>query len=275
MDVDAGDGLILHARKRGDGNGLILLHGFTGSLETWAPFEAQFAATHTVVAVDMPGHGLSSAPSDPERYSLDRFADDLALVMDATGLERAVVLGYSMGGRAALRFALLHPERASGLVLESVSPGIADATRRKERIDSDIKLADSIEQHGIASFVDRWERLSLWDSQKNLPAGERQSLREQRLRNVPLGLANSLRGAGAGALPALDNRLAGISAPTLILAGEFDAAYTQHGAVLERAIPHSRLSVIPRAGHAVHLEQPGTFAQAVVAFLTQLAEPII
>ncbi len=275
MDVDAGDGLILHARKSGDGNGLILLHGFTGSLETWAPFEAQFAATHTVVAVDMPGHGLSSAPSDPERYSLDRFADDLASVMDAMGLERAVILGYSMGGRAALRFALLHPERVSALVLESVSPGFADALRRKERIDSDASLAESLERDGIERFVDRWERLSLWDSQKNLPARERMRLREQRLRNSPRGLANSLRGAGAGALPALESRLADISAPALILAGELDAAYTHHGAVLERAIPHSRMSVIPRAGHAVHLEQPVAFAQAVVAFLTQLAEPII
>jgi 2-succinyl-6-hydroxy-2,4-cyclohexadiene-1-carboxylate synthase len=269
--VDAGDELQLHVALSGDGPPVVLLHGFTGSSETWTPLRAQLDATHRVIALDLPGHGRSSAPEAPARYALDRFADDLARVLDALGVERTALLGYSMGGRAALRAARRHPERIAALVLESTSPGIVDPVVRATRVRADEALADAIERDGVPAFVEWWERLPLWDSQRSLSAQVRANLRAQREANVPRGLANSLRGAGAGVDHSMLDRLADVDVPTLLIAGALDTAYVGHGRQMQRLLPHARLSVVPNAGHAVHLERPELFAAEISAFLEEMA----
>lgn len=269
-DIDVGDGLTLHVAMSGSGPPLVLLHGFTGSGEIWAPLRAGFSAAHTVIAVDLPGHGRSSAPADPQRYTLTRFADDLAHVLDALAVERTALLGYSMGGRAALRFALSHGDRLAALILESTSPGISDDALRSERLASDNSLADSIERDGIERFVERWEQLPLWSSQSNLSDDARAKLHAQRLENDPAGLANSLRGAGAAVeLPVLD-RLAEIHAPTLLIAGALDSKYVELGRLIQKSLPDARMAIVPGAGHAVHFERPDAFATAMSEFLRNI-----
>ena len=265
--VDVGDGLRLRVVSSGHGAPLLLLHGFAGSAETWTPLRDAIADRFTIHAVDLPGHGRSGAPEQPGRYALARLADDLARMLDALDAETVALLGYSLGARAALRFALDHPARVRVLVLESVSPGIADPAERAERRAADAALADLIEREGIAAFVDRWERLPLWASQAALAEPVRASLRAQRLANLPRGLANSLRGAGAAADPPVVERLATLGAPTLIIAGALDAKYVGLGRIMERSLAHARLSVVEGAGHAVHLEQPEAFAALVAEFL--------
>jgi 2-succinyl-6-hydroxy-2,4-cyclohexadiene-1-carboxylate synthase len=269
--IDTGDGLQLHVTLSGDGPPLVLLHGFTGSAETWAPLRTQLEPAHRIVAIDLPGHGRSSVPESPARYALERFADDLSRVLDALGIERTVMLGYSMGGRAALRFAHRHPERLTALVLESTSPGIADSALRASRVQADESLADAIERDGVHAFVDRWEQLPLWDSQRSLPVEVRAGLRAQREGNTPRGLANSLRGAGAGVDRSMLDQLAEIGVPTLLIVGALDAAYVGHGRQMEERLPRARLVVVPHAGHTVHLERPELFAAEVSAFLEEMA----
>jgi 2-succinyl-6-hydroxy-2,4-cyclohexadiene-1-carboxylate synthase len=269
-DIDVGDGLRLHVMVDGAGPPLVLLHGFTGSVESWAPLRAAFGAAHTAIAVDLPGHGRSSAPPEPSRYGLDRFADDLARVLDTLGMARVALLGYSMGGRAALRFALRHPDRVAALALESTSPGIADAAQRADRLAADLALADSIEREGVQAFVARWERLPLWESQRELPESVRASLRTQREANRPDGLANSLRGAGAGVDPSVLDRLPALRTPTLLVAGALDTKFATLARRMERVLPRGCLTVVPRAGHAVHLERPSELAAAVTAFLRDI-----
>lgn len=272
--VDVGDGLRLHVSADaadGDAPAVLLLHGFTGSGGTWGPLRAALAGAYPTpyrtLAVDLPGHGRSGAPADPARYALDRTADDLARVLDALGVPRAAVLGYSLGGRLALRFALRHPDRLAALVLESASPGVADAAERATRVTADAVLADALERDGVEAFVDRWERLPLWASQAALPAEVRAALRRQRLANDARGLANSLRGAGAGADEPVLGRLGEIRAPALLVAGALDAKYVALGRAMVGALPGARLAVVEGAGHAVHLERPGEFARLVRRFL--------
>jgi 2-succinyl-6-hydroxy-2,4-cyclohexadiene-1-carboxylate synthase len=266
-DVDVGDGLRLHVARSGAGPPVVLLHGFTGSTDTWAPLRGPLGESHAVIAVDLPGHGRSTAPAKPARYGLGRFADDLARVRDTLAIDRVAVLGYSMGGRAALRFALRHSDRIAALVLESTSPGIVDPVHRAERVASDGALAESIERDGVRAFVERWEQLPLWESQRALPAATRALWRAQRMANTPHGLANSLRGAGAGVDEPVLDRLGTIVAPTLLLVGALDAPYLALGRVMEHALTNARLRAVPDAGHAVHLEQPDAFVRAVAAFL--------
>ena len=265
--VDVGDGMRLHLAIGGSGPPLVMLHGFTGSAESWAPLRAGLGASHTTIAIDLPGHGGSSAPDEPARYALDRFADDLARVLDALGIGRVALLGYSMGGRAALRFALRQPGRLAALLLESTSAGIGDPARRAERRASDDALADAIERDGVHAFVERWERLPLWESQRALPDEVRALLRAQRQDNVPHGLANSLRGAGAGVDRPVDDRLSDIRAPTLLVVGALDTRFVALGRLLEAALPNARTIVVPEAGHAVHVERPQHFTTAVTEFL--------
>lgn len=262
------NGVRLHVEVTGEGPAVLLLHGFTGSAETWAPHRAAWEG-FTAVAVDLLGHGRSDCPADPARYRVERCVEDLLAVLDRLGFGRAAVLGYSMGGRVALRLALRAPERVWALVLESASPGIEDPEERAARVRSDDALAADIERDGIEAFVARWEALPLWASQARLPAEVRERLRAQRLRNSPVGLANSLRGMGAGQEEPVLDRLDRLTLPVLLLAGALDGKYCGLAREMARRLPCARLAVVPEAGHAVHLEQPAAFQAAVRAFLQE------
>lgn len=260
-------GVSLHVETAGAGAPLVLLHGFTGSGESWRQHVPAFATRFLTLTIDLLGHGRSDAPADPGRYGIERVADDVLAVLDQLGLTRAAALGYSMGGRLALFLATVAPERISALVLESSSPGIRAPAERRERAARDTALADAIERDGITAFVDRWERLPLFATQARLPDAERAAQRAQRLAQSPRGLANSLRGMGQGVQPPLFERLATIPMPALIVAGALDPAYCALGHEMTRLIPNARLAIIPDAGHAVHLEQPEAFRVTVREFL--------
>lgn len=263
--IDA-NGVRLNVDLQGEGPALLLLHGFTGSSATWTPHMAAFNG-FTTVAIDLLGHGNSDAPSDSSRYRMERCVDDLTTVLDQLEIERAAVLGYSMGGRMALQFALGVPARLWALVLESASPGIDDAAEREDRVRSDAALADEIEQNGIEAFVDRWQAIPLFASQSRLSEAARDELRCQRLRNRAVGLANSLRGAGAGQEAPVLGRLGELRVPTLLIAGALDQKYVAFANKMSDALPCARTQIVPDAGHATHLEQPEAFDRLVGEFL--------
>jgi 2-succinyl-6-hydroxy-2,4-cyclohexadiene-1-carboxylate synthase len=266
MQLQVND-ITINVEVAGAGWPLLLLHGFTGSAATWAPHTLRFAPHLRTIAPDLIGHGQSDSPPDPERYRMERCVADLLALLDALHVDRADVLGYSMGGRVALHLAAAAPGRVRSLVLESSSPGIADPPERQARIAADAALANSIERDGLEAFVDRWERLPLFASQAALPAGTRARLRDQRLRNSPIGLANSLRGMGAGRQESLWQRLATLHLPALLVVGALDAKYRDIAGQMIDALPNAQMQIIPAAGHAVHLEQPELFAQIVLEFL--------
>jgi 2-succinyl-6-hydroxy-2,4-cyclohexadiene-1-carboxylate synthase len=221
------------------------------------------------IAIDVIGHGQSAAPADPARYAVPAFVEDITAVLDALGVERIAVLGYSMGGRLALHFALARPERVAALVLESAAPGFDDLIERAARIRSDEELADRIESEGLEWFVDYWGSIPLWDSQKNLSQEARDALRAQRLRNSTTGLANSLRGMGAGAQEPVLARVHELQMPVLYLAGALDQRYAELARTMAGLAPRSDVRVVPDAGHAAHLERPDVFAGLVLEFLSR------
>lgn len=251
----------------GAGPALLLLHGFTGSAETWRPFLPALAARRRVIAPELIGHGRTAAPADAARYRMDECVADLLALLDRLGVEEFAVLGYSMGGRVALHLALAAPERVRALILESASPGITDPAERAERARSDEALAELIEREGIAAFVERWESQPLFATQRSLPAEVRERLRAERLGQRPVGLANSLRGMGTGAMEPAWDRLGELGMPALVLAGELDAKYVAIARAMEGRLPQARVAIVSGAGHAVHLEQPARFLELVTTFL--------
>ena len=258
----------LHSWGSPSGPPVLLLHGFTGHGGSWAEAAKTFAAAGLrVLAPDLLGHGRSPAPPDPKRYVMARAAADLAALLEATANGGVHLLGYSMGGRLALYFALTYPERVRSLTLESASPGLASETDRADRRGLDNALADKIEQEGIATFVDYWESLPMWNSQRRrLSAAQRRQLRSQRLHNRPDGLANSLCGMGTGAQPNLHPRLPALTTTSLLLAGDEDEKFAAVNREMVQQIPNARLVILPQAGHNVHLEQPSAFYRTVLNF---------
>lgn len=236
---------------------MLMLHGFSGSGRVWQGL--RFAGWR-ISAVDLLGHGDTDAPAAPARYCLEYAASDLAEMC----AQPAFVLGYSMGGRLALYFALHYPEKVRGLILESTSPGLESEQERAARAASDSALADSIERDGIPAFVDQWERMPLFATQT---CDQRAALRPIRLAQRPHGLANSLRGMGVGVQPSLWGRLSEIAVPTLIVNGALDAKYCAVGERMAALISSAKQIVIPDAGHTTHLEKPEAFRTVVQAFL--------
>ena len=220
-----------------------------------------------VLAPDLLGHGSSPHTNDSARYAMAHAAADLNSLLEDSSTEAVHLLGYSMGGRLALFFALSYPERVRTLCLVSASPGISSAVERDERRDRDNALADQIERDGISDFVDYWESLPMWESQqRNLSTEQRMQLRAQRLQNRPNGLANSLRGMGTGVQPNLHEDLPALVAPTLLIFGAEDEKFVITNRKMAQGIANSRLVVIPETGHAVHLERPASFARTVLGF---------
>jgi 2-succinyl-6-hydroxy-2,4-cyclohexadiene-1-carboxylate synthase len=260
-------GLRYHVQRAGSGQALLLLHGFTGSGQEWSGQLESWARHFSVLALDLAGHGRSAAPADPARYALPETLADLLALLDALGIGRTHVAGYSMGGRVALALAAAHAERIEGLVLASASPGLSEPAERQARLASDLALAERIERDGVPAFVAHWEALPLWASQACLTPAERQALHERRLRNRPIGLANSLRGLSTGAQPPLHEALRTLDVPALCIAGELDRKFADTARLMAAALPRGELAIVPGAGHAVHLEAPQVFAGLLTRFL--------
>ncbi|HET8996118.1 MAG TPA: 2-succinyl-6-hydroxy-2,4-cyclohexadiene-1-carboxylate synthase, partial [Acetobacteraceae bacterium] len=245
------NGLGLNVERQGIGAPLVLLHGFTGSTASWGTCMPELAQRFTVYAVDLVGHGRTEAPDDLTHYRMPTAVADLAALLDALELERVALLGYSMGGRTALRFAVAYPERVRTLILESASPGIADPLERATRRRSDEALADHIERDGLATFVREWEQLPLFRSQARLPAAVRAAQRDQRLQCNPRGLANSLRGMGAGVQEPVWDALAQLSMPVRLITGQEDDKYGALARSMAERLRDARLAIVAEAGHAV------------------------
>jgi 2-succinyl-6-hydroxy-2,4-cyclohexadiene-1-carboxylate synthase len=260
------NGIELNVEVTGQGPALLLLHGFTGNIETWEPLLNAWGPFRRI-RVDIIGHGASDAPDDVGRYSMEAAVADLLALLDHFGVQETAVVGYSMGGRLALHLALAAPERIWALVLEGASPGIADEEERQARAESDDAMADDIGRHGIEAFVNRWELQPLFASQMHLPPDVLQKQRRQRLASSEVGLANSLRGMGAGRQEYLLPRLAALRLPVLLMAGAKDERYSALAWQLADELRDAVVEIVPEAGHAAHLEQPEYFGREVLSFL--------
>jgi 2-succinyl-6-hydroxy-2,4-cyclohexadiene-1-carboxylate synthase len=269
------NGIVYHFEVEGNGTPLLLLHGFSGSRHNWFPHLPHFAHHFQVITPDLLGHGQTAVATSsgqavlrtPERYQMQHAAADLATLIDQIATPPVHLLGYSMGGRLALYFAHHYPHYVNKLILESASPGLKTEAERVERRQRDEALADFIEREGIVAFVNRWQQLPLWESQKQLPTAVRRELREQRLKNNPTDLAYSLRGLGTGAQPSLWLHLNQITAATLLLCGQLDTKFVAINREMAAVMPQARLEVVPQAGHTVHLERPFVFQQTCLQFL--------
>ncbi|WP_408007334.1 2-succinyl-6-hydroxy-2,4-cyclohexadiene-1-carboxylate synthase [Pseudalkalibacillus sp. A8] len=258
-------GIRYHVEKYGEGKPLLLLHGFTGSGADWVPFKRNWMDDFQLIMVDLIGHGKTDHIEKVEKYSMEQTAKAIAYILTELKIESAYVLGYSLGGRVALTFAMIYPERVKHLLLESSSPGLRTAEERLARKENDERLADRIEKEGIESFVEFWESIPLFQTQQNHLSKETQkALHQKRLDNSQVGLANSLRGMGTGVQPSWWDKLAAFKIPTTLIVGALDHKFCRIAEDMLQKLPNGKIVVVEKAGHTVHLEKPAQFAKIVV-----------
>jgi 2-succinyl-6-hydroxy-2,4-cyclohexadiene-1-carboxylate synthase len=263
------NGVNLNIKVVGSGPPVVALHGFAGNMSTWSYFAEEAQQEYTLVTVDLLGHGGSDSPKEDERYSVEHSANDISAILHNLGIYHTCWLGYSMGGRIALASATLNPKTCECLIVESASPGLSSKEEREERVRSDSALARFIEEEGVEAFTNYWEQQPLFASQKQLPSETREHIRNQRLRNNAIGLANALRAAGSGAQPPVHNLLSALKIPVLCIAGQNDPKYCSIARDMCNQLPNVRVSIIPGTGHAPHLEKPEEFNRIVLDFLRE------
>jgi 2-succinyl-6-hydroxy-2,4-cyclohexadiene-1-carboxylate synthase len=247
---------------------VVLLHGFTGSKESWRDLREELKRDRRVISIDLPGHGGTRVGIEVKNYSLERAAAlVIRLLAEVLGIPRFSLIGYSMGGRLALFIALNYGAHINRLVLESASPGIADPAERATRRHADEQLAAFAESTGIEVFVKKWESLPLFESLALMPVEKINRLRLERLGGSVEELGRSLRGMGTGAQPWLGGGLPTLRMPLLAIAGALDQKFTVIGERIAAPVSGARFKSIGGAGHAPHLERPSEFNLAVTDFL--------
>jgi 2-succinyl-6-hydroxy-2,4-cyclohexadiene-1-carboxylate synthase len=220
-------------------------------------------------------HGAAWAPVAellPERYpsvALEHRAHDYDGRLEeiaAAAPRGAALVGYSLGGRLALRAALHAPDRYGAVILVGATAGIEDVADAAVRREADEQLAAWIERQPIEAVVERWERQPVFSTQsKQLVAGQRPG----RLSHEPRELASLLRSAGQGTLAPVWDRLPGLHTPVLALAGALDPRYAETAERIAQACPQGHAALIEGAGHAAQLERPDEVARLSVEFLDQ------
>ncbi len=248
---------------------ILALHGFSGSGRDFAPIAEHLE--RQVAAPDLVGHGPGNAPDDPAAYSMERVVARLEGTLNELKLGRVPVLGYSMGGRTALHFALAHPERTEALVLVGATPGFRDAADSAARIQADEARARAVEAGGVDEFAARWEELPIIATQARIAAPWGEAMRQRRREHEAAGLASSLRGMGTGAMESVWGRLAELDVPTLLITGAEDTRFTAIARDMLGLLPRASHIVIRRAGHCAHLERPDEAAAQVWGFLKEVA----
>ena len=245
------DWVRIYYEEHGSGPAVLLSHGYSASARMWnGQFDALSDSYH-VIGWDMRGHDRSDSPDDPALYSHELTVGDMAAVLDACHVERAVIGGLSLGGFMSLAFHLAHPNRTAALMLFDTGPGYKkdDGRAGWNRIAD--SMARAYEKHGLAA------------------AGASAEVTVARHRNAA-GLAHAARGMLAQKDSSVIESLPAIAVPTLVLVGENDKQFRPSADYMAAKIPGAEKIILERAGHAANIDQPAAFNAAVRAFLDRV-----
>jgi pimeloyl-ACP methyl ester carboxylesterase len=247
------DGVGIHYEAHGAGPAILLSHGYGATCRMWDGQVAAFADRYRLILWDMRGHGASDSPRDPALYSHALTVADMAAILDACGVERAVIGGLSLGGVMSLAFHLAHPARVRALVLCDTGPGFRNPDARAAWNERALARARELEEKGLEA----------------LRGGGETRLGTHR---SALGLAGAARGMLAQPDARLIDALPAIAVPTLVLVGADDRNFLGAADYMAGKIAGAQKAVIPDAGHAANLDQPAAFNRAVGDFLAALTQ---
>jgi pimeloyl-ACP methyl ester carboxylesterase len=263
------NGVELYYETTGDGPPLVFCHEFAGDYRAWDPQVRAFARLYTCVTYSHRGFPPSSVPTDPEAYSQDLLIGDLLGLLDYLDIDRAHLVGFSMGGNVVLNFALRHPQRCHGIVVVGTGAGTVDRERFLSDIERTVALLSSGDMGAFAeTYAHGPTRLPFL---RKDPRGW-MLFRQQLEAHSPVGQALIMQGVlkNRATIFALEDQLRALRMPTLLITGDEDEPCIEPAVFMRRCIPRSGLLVFPQSGHAVNLEEPALFNHALLSFFQQV-----
>ncbi|MGQ0664629.1 MAG: alpha/beta fold hydrolase [Pseudomonadota bacterium] len=265
--LTADDGVKLYYEETGTGIPIVFVHEFAGDGRSWEPQIRYFARRYRCVVYNARGYPPSDVPADGERYSQDRARDDIRAVLDARKIDRAHVVGLSMGGFAALHFGFTYPARARSLVIAGCGYGAAPDKRQQFAEEAEA-AAKRFETLGMEKAAEAYALGPTRVQFQNKDLRGWQEFAAQLAAHSTEGAARTMRGVQKRrpSLVDLVDRMKTIAAPTLVVTGDEDHPCLEPGLLLKRAIPTAALIVMPNTGHTLNLEEPAAFNQHLADF---------
>jgi pimeloyl-ACP methyl ester carboxylesterase len=265
------DGVKLHYEETGAGTPIVFVHEFGGDQRSWEPQVRHFARRCRCITYNARGYPPSEVPEDVGRYSQERARDDIRSVLDALKLERAHVVGLSMGAFATLHFGLAYPSRALSLTVAGGAYGSHPAHHKQFQRDSRAN-AERIQREGMAKFVSTY---GVGATRVQLQNKDPRSFAEylaQFNEHSALGAVNTLLGVQCRRPSFYDlvEPLKRMTLPTLLMLGDEEEPALEANLFLKRCIPSAGLAVFPCSGHAINLEEPALFNRLLEDFLHQV-----
>ena len=246
------DGVDIYYEVHGSGPPLLLTHGYSSTSEMWQGQIEALSKHHKLVLWDMRGHGRSDYPDDPAAYSEALTVADMAALLDEVGADSAIVGGLSLGGYMSLAFYRAHPERVRALLIIDTGPGFKKDDAREAWNKRAHETGDRFEREGLAVLESA--------SRERSGVSHRDAS----------GLARAARGMLTQRDARVIESLPDIKVPSLVVVGADDTPFLAASDYMAAKIPGAAKVVIPAAGHAVNIDQPQAFIDAVLPFLDSL-----
>jgi pimeloyl-ACP methyl ester carboxylesterase len=267
--ISTDDGVKLHYQEVGSGSPIVFVHEFAGDSRSWEAQFRHFGRRYRCIAYNARGFAPSDVPEGVERYSQARARDDIRAVLDGLQIDKAHIVGLSMGGFATLHFGFTYPDRARSLTIGGCGYGTAPDQRRKF-IEEAERAAARFEEIGMAEAAEAYAlgptRVQF---QNKDPRGWRQ-FADQLAEHSSRGSALTMRGVQSlrPSLFDLTEEMKKITTPTLIITGDEDWTCLEPGLLMKRMISSAGLVVMPNCGHTINLEDPDAYNRHLDDFLS-------
>jgi pimeloyl-ACP methyl ester carboxylesterase len=261
------DKVKLYYEDGGSGIPIVFVHEFAGDYRSWETQVRYFSRGYRCITYNARGYPPSDVPAEAERYSQDRARDDIRAVLDALNIDKAHIVGLSMGGFAALHFGFTYPQRARSLVIAGCGYGAAPNQRQQFAEEAEA-AARRFEEADMAKAAEAYAlgptRVQF---QNKDPRGWTEFV-DQLAEHSSQGSACTLRGVQKRRPSLFDliEKMKTITAPTLVMTGDEDWPCLEPGLLMKRTIPTAALVVMPNAGHTINLEEPAAFNQQLIDF---------
>lgn len=269
--IETTDGIKLATQTVGSGSVIVFVHEFAGDMHSWEPQIQHFARKYQCVTFSARGYFPSDIPEDSSCYSQERARDDILDVMDALKIEKAHVVGLSMGGFAAFHFAITYPDRISSLTLAGCGYGAEPEVREQFQKDA-LALADTLESQGMDKIAPRYARgATRVQFEKKDPIGFH-IFEKELSKHSTLGSALTMRCVQATRPSLWDfaEQMNQFPHPTLIINGDEDEGCLAPGLFMKHNISGAGMVTLPMTGHTINLEEPVLFNSFLTDFLHQV-----
>ena len=265
------DAVALAFEDTGSGTPVVFVHEFAGDLRSWEPQVRYLSRRYRCITYNARGFPPSDVPGEVGAYSQARARDDVRAVLDALDIERAHIVGLSMGGFATLHFGLAYPERARSLVVAGVGYGAEPEQRERFRSEADT-TTEFLRTRGMAAFAETYAlgptRVQF---QNKDPRGWRE-FADMLAEHSAAGSANTQQGVQKERPSVFDlaEEMKALAVPTLVVTGDEDWPCLVPSVFMKRTIPGAGLVVVPNTGHTVNLEEPAAFNATLADFFAQV-----